>query len=514
MKIPYLRVTTLARTGALLLSLSFSQAGEVLISNFDDPNEATLWSWETWSIPAEVWHDATLDAGGGSVAGSLRIINNFTNNPGGYSQAVVSMSLGTDVDAETLYTNISLDVKLDPSSYPRVNGTSYGAIEIIFRNGADWTWNSLGSYELTAADTNWHHLKFPVKAPGDKVHHLTLKLGQNGLTNTVIYNIDNIRWTEVVTEAPPPSMAIEASKPGLNLLAASPGQYDRQNIKTVGTSFGWIGSSQPVSFSMKIAAFPDVTAYLGHQAHIYLVPGTPGNENSPDWNEPTCVLFEVKANAIFGATATFHYKTNSPGSNGPATLDNATTMYFNAAATNGAVGQLGSVTGLSRIGTWTLTFDHDTNITLTTPDNATASFVMPPEDAAQFTGDITAYFGAMPGQLANVGQTVILERIRITSGATPLLDDNFSVSPLDPLVWTVSASSPAGVVVVTPTDPFWVSWTTPASGFTLQTNSTANSTGWGDAALTDALVGSRKRALIPSSALPSSGLGLFRLVRP
>jgi hypothetical protein len=38
-------------------------------------------------------------------------------------------------------------------------------------------------------------------------------------------------------------MAIETTTPGLNLLAASGGQYDRQNIATVATTFGWIGSS-------------------------------------------------------------------------------------------------------------------------------------------------------------------------------------------------------------------------------------------------------------------------------
>ena len=176
----------------------------------------------------------------------MRVTNNFPNRPGGYSQAVITMSLGADVDAETLYTNISFDVKLDPSSYPRVNGTSYGGIEIIFRNGPNWDWNSLGFVELTSAHTNWTHPSFPVKAPGDKVHHLTLKLGENNLTNTVIYNVDNIRWTESAAVLPPPTMAIEETKAGLNLLAASGGQYDRQNIATVASdTFGWIGSSVP-----------------------------------------------------------------------------------------------------------------------------------------------------------------------------------------------------------------------------------------------------------------------------
>jgi len=247
---------------------------------------------------------------------------------------------------------------------------------------------------------------------------------------------------------------------------------------------------------------------------MFLVPGTPGTESTPDWNEPTCVLFEVKATANGGGIATFHYKTNAPGSNGPGTLDGTTTMYFNASPTNGPVGQLGSVTGASILGTWTVTFNQDTNITLTAPDNMTASFVMPPEDAAQFAGDVTAYFGAMPGQTANIGQTVILGGVKIEWGAITVLDEPFTAAPLDPGLWTVSAASAAGVAVVTPADPYWVSWTTPASGFTLQTNATLNATGWGDPGLIDALVGTRRRVLIPSTALAAAGGGFFRLVKP
>jgi len=506
------RTIGLAVTGAFLLGLCASQAGEVVINNFNSPDEATLWYWENWSSPTDIFFDDTLDAGGGTSPGSLRVVNKFPNNPGGYSQAVISQSLGADADAETLYSNISFDVKLDPSSYPRVNGTAYGGIEVIVRNGTNWDWNSFGFFELT--DTNWHHLSFPVKAPADKAHHLTVKLGENNLTNTVIYNLDNLRWTELAVVLPPPSMAIEKSRPGLNLLAASSDRYDRQNVKTVGTSYGWIGSGQPVSFSMMISDFPNGTAYPGHQAHMFLVPGAPGTESTPDWNEPTCVLFEVKATTNGEGIATFHYKTNAPGSNGPGTLDGTTTMYFNASPTNGPVGQLGSVTGASILGTWTVTFNQDTNITLTAPDNMTASFVMPPEDAAQFAGDVTAYFGAMPGQTANIGQTVILGGVKIEWGAITVLDEPFTAAPLDPGLWTVSAASAAGVAVVTPADPYWVSWTTPASGFTLQTNATLNATGWGDPGLIDALVGTRRRVLIPSTALAAAGGGFFRLVKP
>src|SRR2546430_17182695 len=93
MKVPNLLKISLAMAGAFLVSLSFSQAGEVVIDNFDDPIEATLWYWENWSIEAVIGHDDTLDAGGGGKPGSMRGKKKFPNKPGGYKQTVLSPRL-------------------------------------------------------------------------------------------------------------------------------------------------------------------------------------------------------------------------------------------------------------------------------------------------------------------------------------------------------------------------------------------------------------------------------------
>lgn len=497
---------------ALLAGIMFcttcAQGGQVVVSNFDDPNDATLWYWENWSVEALVEFDSTLDAGGGGVdSGSLKVTCNFLDKPTDYSQSVISLATGSDIDAETLYTNISLDIRLDPSSYPRVNGTAYGGFELIFRNGSDWAWNGLGFLQLTLNNTNWTHVNFPVKAPGDKVHHLTIKLGENNLTNKVIFNVDNIRWDEAATVLPPPVMGIEKTKPGLNLLAASAGQYDRQNIATVAGDFGWINSPVPMSYSMTIKEFPSAASYGGFSAHFYIVPGIP-TESSPDWNQANCILVDIFAATNGSGTANFRYKTNAPGSNG---IQN---QYFNDNPTNGPVGFLGSVTGASILGTWTVTLNQNTNITLTAPDGTTKDMVMPPEDAAQFEGGASVFFGIMPGQTANIGQMAILSRVQIKAGSTVLVDDNFSTAPLNADLWVSRSASSAGVALITKDEPYYVSWTTPASGFILQTNATLNPAGWGDAGVTDQLVGTRRRALIPSSVLPGVGQGYFRLNKP
>jgi hypothetical protein len=513
MKITQLSKPILALAGSLLLTSAPARAAEVVINNFDDPAEVLPYAWENWSAPTEVGFD-TLDAGGGLPgSGSIRITNNFPNNPGGYGQCVFTGALpGGQVDAVTLYSKISFDLRLDPLSYPRVNGTDYGLFELYLRNGGGWDWIKSGETRFT--NNNWVHYSFNVPTTADQVHRLTFKLGENNLTNTVIYNVDNIRWTESTAAPPPPTLSVEKTEPGLNFVAASAGQYDRQSIATVANNFGWIGSSEPMSYSMTISKFPDAVAAGGFSAHFYLVPGVPGNGDAPDWNEPTCALISIHANANGTATMEYHYKTNAPGSNGKPTLDATTGQYFNQYATNGPVGWIGNVTGASILGTWTVTINQDTNISMMAPDSATSSFVMPPEDAAQFAGGITVYYGIVPGQTANVGQKAILSAVQIKSGATTLLEDNFSVLPLDSAVWNIRAINPAGgVALITPNEPYYVWWTTPATGFTLQTNANLNPANWGDPGVTDVAVGAKRRALIPSTALPSTGQGFFRLIR-
>lgn len=482
------------------------RGGEVPINDFDTSTESK-WYWENWSDPAVTEFDETQNAGGGAEgSGSLRVTNNFPDRPTGYSQSVITLDLQGNIDAETLYSKVTLDVKVDPSSALRATGTGYGALEVIFRNGNNWEWNSLGAVQLTS--TEWVHLEFPVKSPGDKVHHLTLKLGENNLTNTVIYNVDNIRWVESSAEIPPPILAIAPAKPGLNLTAGTPGQYDRQNIRTVAAGLGWIDSPEPVSYSVTIKDFPSAATYPGFQTQLYLVPGSPGTDSAPDWVQPTVVYITINADPAGGGYATFHYKTNAPNSNGP-----NGNGYFNTDPKNGFVGQLGGVYGSSILGTWTFTFSQNTKIALRAPDGNTTNVEMPADDAALFAGDITVWYGIMPTADANIGQTAILGGASVAQGATMLVEDFFT-EELSTEVWKVQAQNAAAVSLITGASPFWVSWTSPASGYKLQLNPGLGDADWVDSTLKANLTGTRWRVLTSGENLPAPGAGNFRLLKP
>jgi hypothetical protein len=475
------------------LGATLLRAAEVPIANFDS-DDVTAWSWESWSAPGELSHDASVNSGAGTPAGSLKLVNNFENQPGAYQQCVFTLNLGQNVDASALYTHVNLDVKVEAGSTPRAAG-DFGTLEVIFRNGGDWTWNSLIGVPLT--NTGWVRISAPVRAPAGEVHHLTIKLGQNALLGPVTYHIDNLTWTESSTPPPPPTMSIKPARAGLNLVAGTPGQYDRQSIRALDTSYSWVGASAPVSFAVTIADYP-AASFSGFQTHVYLVPGTPGNEASPDWNQPTVAMLVILNNASGGATATFRWKENAPNSNG---------TYFE--------GEKPSVTSKTVVGTWNLSFTPNSVATLTAPDGTSTNFTVAASLASQLSGELRPYFGIQPNQTASIGQGVVVSKVKITSGSTVLLEDNFTGLELDPGKWEVIATSATSVKILTPESTgYWVGWTLPDTGFVLQSSGAVSSPTWADVVMENPVGTSFKLLHVPKANLPTAGSGFFRLRKP
>jgi len=481
----------LAAAAALMLSFAPARAGEVLITKFDSASDANAWYWENWSAPGLLTHDTDFDAGGGNPNGSLRLVNNFANNPGGYQQCVFTLNLPATANAEGLYSHISMDVKVDPGSTARTNG-DYGTFEIIFRNGGGWTWNSRISVPLNG--TGWTHVSAPVGAPADAVHHLTIKVGQNALLGPVIYNIDNVTWTESATPPPPPTMGIRPAKPGLNLIASAAGQYDRQSIYSPAAITSWVGGFDDLTFSMTINDAPGA-ANPNFQAHMFLLAGGPGSDTFPDWTQPNVIFLQIANNANGTATAYFRSKVNEPSGN---------SQFFTP--------NTPSVTGPSMRGAWTVAFFPDTNVCLTAPDGTTNCFGIPAETAAAFAGGLTAYFGIMPNTAENIGKGTSLSQVRITSAGTPILEDDFPGPDLDLAKWVVSAADPAGVKLLTPdTAGFWVSWTVPDAGFVLQSTPNLSPLNWANLGVTP--IGSTSRQAHVPKGTPTAEQGYFLLFK-
>ncbi|MCW5556372.1 MAG: hypothetical protein KIT22_00760 [Verrucomicrobiae bacterium] len=485
---------------------------DVVVSNVDNGSVdfgPDGWLWESWSTQGEVTFDST-DTHGRSTSGTVRLAHQFDALPDGYQQSVFTFTLpGGEVDAALEYDLLNLDVKVDPASVPRAGG-DYGYFEVILRNGSNWDWLSTevdGATGTRFTDNDWHHLSVKVNPLAGQTHRLTFKLGDNGLLGPVILNLDNLSFTRNTAPPPPPTLGLARAEAGLTLVTSSSDTYGRHNIYTADNPddparYSFVDSPEPVSYAFTLDSFPDATAYPGFQAHIFLIPGIPGTETSPDWNEPTLAFMDIKASNGGGGNATFRFKTDQAGNN--------TELYGD--------GEPHTVVNSAKIvGTWTLTAIGSV-FTMTAPDGTVSDPIdIGAEAAAWFRSDfgsLRVYFGVQPNADANKGQGVRVGGIQIQRGATVLLADSFTGSELDPLLWTPNAAA-GGILFVAPEDAgYLVSWTVPDTGFVLQAASKLSSPAWSNLEVTPATVGPKRQAVVPPSGIPAGDEVYFRLFQP
>jgi hypothetical protein len=168
------------------------------------------------------------------------------------------------------------------------------------------------------------------------------------------------------------------------------------------------------------------------------------------------------------------------------------------------------------LGTWTLTINNNTNVTLTAPDNTSTNFTMAASDAAIFQDPLFVYVGDQPNVNANIGQSSTFSQLTIT-GAADSIDDNFaSDGTLNTNIWANdTASDENGIFVTAPDGKYWLTWPTPDGGFTNVfatdnlTNQIANgqwqglpsaSTGW-------VLVGGNERLTVINQSTLNTAFG-------
>ena len=488
-----------------------SGAVDVIVDQFNDTNELAGWRFDYGGVTNLIEFNPTQDANTNSASGSMKVTFGFDAvNLAGNNKGAVTIDLPAPLDGSS-YLTMEMDVKVDPASVADGSGNS-GFLQMVIRNGGNYDFNSQFGGSVSAND-GWRHISAAPSGARNDIRAITLELsggggGAGSLTGPVTFYVDNLEFTQPnVVSNPPPTLSMERPIRGLNLIPTS-GQFQRQNLATVaGSGLSWFGSASPVTYSVTITNYPDAS-HSGFQTHLFLVPGAPATSD-PDYSEANVVFLDIQNRADGTAAATFRYKTNEAGGN--------TFLY--------GPGTLGSVADASPIGTWSMTFQQDTNVTLTSPGGTTFSTNIPPEAAALFADPLVVYVGDQPNAGNNVGQTAILSHFQINSGSTTLLDDNFLTdAALDTTTWQVLAGDASGVQLVGPDAAFWLSWTTPDSGFGLQTTTNVTSSGsWTDPMWTVPLMGSVKRILVhvpsaspdPNTAYePDGQASFFRLFQP
>jgi hypothetical protein len=479
---------------------------DIIVSQFNDATSRTRWRFDYGGVTNLIVFDPTEDANSNLASGSLKTTFGFNGGTlGDNNKGAITLDLPAPLDG-SLYVSMEMDVKVQPGSAEDLFGNN-GYLKMVIRNTGSYSFDSQFEDNINT-NGGWRHIRAtPLTGIFTDIRAITLELfGDPALTGPVTFFIDNLKFT--ATNPPPlgPTMAVEAPPVrGLNLIPTS-GQFQRQNIATIDNlGYSWIGQ-ESVTYSLTIGSYPGA-AYPGYQTHIFLVPGAAVTGSAPDYSEPNLIFLDIQASGA-GAFASFRYKTNEPGNN--------VFLYSS--------GTLGGVSSSSYIGTWSITFSQDTNVLVTAPNGSMNTFTLPAEAAALFADPLTVYVGAQPNGGGNIGQTVVINRFEISSSSALILDSDFVVDQsLGNNVWRVDAGDAQGVVLVAPSAAFWLSWTTPDSGFILQATPAVDSRSLYSLPWTVPLMGSRKRVLVhrftdtPEAGkayMPDPNMSFFQLIKP
>jgi hypothetical protein len=329
----------------------------------------------------------------------------------------------------------------------------------------------------------------------------------SSLTGTTTFWLDNLILGVRTNAPPPPTLALTpvTTPPGLMIVASGGGnEYNRGLLRTLdpvnGTPYySWLGhGSTPVTYSMTITSYPDAS-HNAFQSVIFLVPGIQ-NDPGIDWDAPDVVEMVVQNNADGSATGSFQYKTNEPQGN----------------AMFGGAGHLGDIQCASPLGTWSVTFLNDTNVTMTGPGGVSTNMHFP--DAAPLQGifinPLSGYFGNQQNGPNNAGQASVYSRFKISGiTASPEIDDTFA--NLDLTTWQISCIQPNDVFTIDSTAKYWVSWSLPDTGFSLRSSPNLAPGSWTDPGLSNIVTTTvGNRVFVPQSSLPSPNAGFFRMIKP
>jgi hypothetical protein len=499
-------------------------APDYVINTYDNAGSVACdYFW--WGVGQFAW-DSTQNHTGNS-GGSLHLYGNYTSNSPDANLDMMSimelLNCGVSdppaVDL-TRYRTVSFWIKWDSTSSIALADFNRpgGGLSFYFLDEPWWPESRIPARNSPfaipgTASNNWVYMNCPI----DELTALSDCKGISffnytpGAGGSFSFWIDDIVLHPLPCGdcAPPPFMFMQRANKGLNLLPASTGQYNRQNIRTAPNAgnFSWMGhGNDPVSYSFTVTNFNAVTTNF--QVHMFLIPNA-GTEINADWVEPAVVYVALQNKGNDNhAELSFRYRTSLPPGN----------LQF----TNPPV----IITNASVLGTWTVTFRNDTNVTMTTPGGASTNFNLPDdvESLNCFLDPLNVYFGIQPNETWNLGGSAVLSQVRIFDTANDITNvrEDFSYG-LDTNLWQVIAADPSGIQPV-PANACWLLWTEPSSGYVLQTNSDlGNPAGWAGNGLPapNTTSGGLKYTLLTPNpaftahplAFPDNGSLFFRLRR-
>lgn len=487
-----------------------------------------------WGGQGAVAWDSTQDSGGNANSGALYITANGAAGDQlvalGHFSGQNWVNPGSARVDLTEYTNITFDIKWDAANstieLPAYNATGeplqFWGIPVANAEANTPPWITIGAAPIPAAASNgWTRVSVPIDpfiANIDSVYGVGFKkYTAANLIGTAAFWVDNIVLQAKQVATAPPSFAksFGTPTPGLNLFSsAGGGEFQRTSVKVISqTGLGFTDQPGEVTYAFTIREYPNPDIYTNYQAHIFLTTG-PGTASALDYNEADLIWLNVQGSTNGGAIAYFRYKINAPNSN--------TNIFGEEYAGPGEAwgGQLTNLPAATPIGTWSMTFSQNTNVTLRGPGGVSVDFTIRPEIAQRFVEPLNLVFGAQPNRRSeeepqfNVGQKVVLASAGMTNNGTAVVWDNFlDDTALDTTIWTTLSGSPNTAFII-PNDPAQklVRWSLPDSGFVLEAATNLMGPWVQVSSPATWTAGAFRNTLVPSSYL-SPHQAYFRLVK-
>jgi len=468
----------------------------VVLNAFNYPESVTKGISHS-GAPQTLALDTTHDAGGGPTpTGSMQLAVNYATNSG-WQEGTIQMA-ANDWDPSR-FTYLDYDIYLDAPT-----GLSSYGLSQVFIIDSTWNWVGIGGVNLDASMIGkWTHVSRALPSLSSS-HGYVFQQGGTTLANqSLTYYIDNITAWKPAT---PPSLTKlqKAGPSGLQITMDRNGdQWQRDGVTTPsGDFYSWVNNGG-VTYSFTITNFPDAVPHPGYDAHLYMVNAdTIQNLNGEykngavDWDASDLVEMRVQNNGGGGVDLTLRYKTNLPAAN--------------------ADHVIASVHAPSALGTWSIAFDtSNTNVTLTGPGGVSTNLTLAQDVVGHFSGNMFLHFGNFKSDGNNNGindqQSGTFSRIQVAGGLAPL-DDSFGGPGLTANYgWQPSNSS--SVLWVPPDTAYWLTWSLPDDGFTMQV-APAVTGPWNDAGITTVVPrGATRVGAVPASSIPSGNAAFFRMIK-
>lgn len=445
---------------AMICAVHVAKAQDLIVNDWSSDEGGTFgldWdNFRSYGYGVTLSFDPAQNSAGDPNDGSLYVTAEWpTNTDPNWNENWNDIQFGfyTPPFDPTNYIDFDCAIKIDvTNSSPAIDGTSYGAVELIINN----PWTTVLGWQTLAITNGWQYLSIPFSGIPDETNSEAvvglISNGGDSLTNTVSYWIGDIEFTApptVNTNMPHLSVA-KAPPAGLTCIASAPdGEYDRQMIQTVNSDYSWNTASavsNTTTYSMTIGSFPGAS-YPGYESQMFLIPGNGlVANNSLDWYSTNVMDFFVGENADGTGQGTLQYKINDPS-------DWTAALVVSLPCASGPLGK------------WSLTFNNNTNVTITAPNNTSTNFTIPAGDAAYFQDPLSIYVGILPNNNANIGQSSTFSQVQV-SGAAGSINDSFT--SLNSGTWQLSyAAEDPTCIFITPQDArYWITWPQPDYGFT------------------------------------------------